>query len=174
MERFKVVRATEKDIEVLVHQRHEMFEDIRHRSREEHRIGDESYRTWAIGRLRRRLLRCFLVTDVRGTIVAGGCVWLREEQPGPGFPSGPRPYLMSMYTEPRFRRKGIASLIVGEALRWARNNGYESMTLHASKAGRKVYSKLGWKRTWEMEFDLEPEGKTRITAVRARSSRRAA
>jgi hypothetical protein len=44
---------------------------------------------------------------------------------------------------------------VKEAMKWAKRNGYSKMTLHASSAGRKVYTKLGWKRTWEMEASLE-------------------
>jgi GNAT superfamily N-acetyltransferase len=78
---------------------------------------------------------------------------------------------MSMYTEPEFRRKGFATLIVKEAMSWARRNGYARMSLHASKAGRSVYDKLGWERSWEMRVDLE-ETKNhtgRAHAVRART-----
>jgi GNAT superfamily N-acetyltransferase len=72
----------------------------------------------------------------------------------PGHDADAEPYLLSMYTEPSYRGKGLASMIVKESKKWARKRGYTWMTLHASKAGRKVYTKLGWKRTWEMEVDL--------------------
>ena len=48
--------------------------------------------------------------------------------------------------EPKFRRKRVATLVVKEAERWAWASGYHSMTLHASKEGRKVYKRLGWER----------------------------
>ena len=52
-------------------------------------------------------------------------------------------------------RKGVARLVVKEAERWARANGYPSMNLHTSKKGRKVYKRLGWERGWEMCTELE-------------------
>jgi GNAT superfamily N-acetyltransferase len=105
--------------------------------------------------MREETFSCYLVLDARGKAVAGGCVWLREEQPGPGFAGGMVPYVMSMYTEERFRRRGLASLVLDRAAVDARKNGHKWMTLHASKAGRKVYPKLGWKRGWEMYLDLD-------------------
>jgi GNAT superfamily N-acetyltransferase len=105
--------------------------------------------------MREGLLRCYVVTDGEGAVAAGGAVWLREQQPGPGHGARLVPYLMSMYTEPKYRRLGLASVIVKEAVEWARKRGYRRFTLHASKQGRKVYRKLGWTRGWEMYVDLE-------------------
>jgi len=45
-------------------------------------------------------------------------------------------------------------MVVKEAIEWCRRNKYERLMLHASEMGRKVYSKLGFKRTWEMRLDL--------------------
>ncbi len=153
---FKVRTATPKDIDVLVHQRHMMHEEMRHRSEEEHRIGDVSYRKWAVQKMRKGVLRGFIVADSKGEVAGGGAVWLREVQPSPGRPARLSPYLMSVYTEPSFRRKGVATRIVREAEKWARKEGYEEMVLHASRPGRKVYPQLGWERTWEMRRKLLP------------------
>jgi len=160
MQEFKVKVATAKDIDVLVHQRHMMFDDMARQSHrhphtvEEYRLGDSSFRKWALQKIREKLLRCYLVVDRSGEVAGGGGVWLREVQPSPGHDVGLMPYLLSMFTEPKFRRKGVASLIVREAERWARSNGYPRMSLHASHKGRKVYTKLGWKRGWEMYTEL--------------------
>jgi len=148
--------ATAEDIDVLVRQRHMMFEDMRPRTLDEHKIGDRAYRKWALQKMRKGLMRCYLVTDGKGKIVGGGGIWLREVQPSPGHPSRLVPYLMSMYTDPGFRRRGVATLVIREAEKWARDSGYPEMSLHASRQGRKVYPKLGWKRGWEMYRDLEP------------------
>jgi len=59
-----------------------------------------------------------------------------------------------MYTEPKFRGRGLATRIVNEAMRWSKRNGHAVMTLHASKQGRSVYSRLRWERTWEMRVRL--------------------
>jgi len=131
-----------------------MFEDIRHRSAREHKVGDESFSKWAQKKIKTGELTCYLAQSGTRT-AAGGCVWLREEQPGPGYTGGLIPYVMSMYTEPAFRRKGLASLLVKTMEREARREGHPWMTLHASTFGRKIYPKLGWKRGWEMYLDLK-------------------
>ena len=172
MKGFRVAEAAAKDIEVLVRQRHMMFEEMRHPSEAQHRAADSTYRRWARSRLRSGKLRGVLVIAPGGKVAAGGCVWLREVQPAPGRAARVMPYLMSMYTEPEFRRRGLASLIVKDSMNWARKNGYARMTLHASEAGRRVYSRLGWDRSWEMRADLSGPSVRRkkgATAARARS-----
>lgn len=151
--KFSVRRATLRDIDVLVSQRHRMFEDIRHRSKRDHETGDKAYRRWALKKMKEGRLRCY-VAEADGRIISGGCVWLKEEQPGPGYPGGMIPYVMSMYTDPAFRRKGLASMVLDAAVRDARQHRYPWMTLHASRFGRKVYPGLGWKRSWEMYLEL--------------------
>ncbi len=155
MKGFTVRAATAKDIDTLVHQRHMMFQDMRPRTAEEHRVQDRSYRSWALRKMRKGILKCFLVTDPKGRVAGGGAVWLREVQPSPGRPARLSPYLMSVYTEPDFRRKGVATIVVKKAEKWARSNGYSEMNLHASRQGRRVYPTLGWKRTWEMSTELD-------------------
>jgi GNAT superfamily N-acetyltransferase len=155
MKKFRVRVATMKDIDALVRQRHMMFEDMRPRTAEEHRVGDRAYKKWAVGKMKKGHLRCYLVTDEKGEVAGGGGIWLREVQPSPGHGARLMPYLLSMFTEPKFRRKGVATLVVKEAERWARASGYPSMSLHASRMGRRVYRRLGWERGWEMRTELE-------------------
>jgi len=152
---FKVKVATPRDVDILVHQRHMMFEDMRPRTEEEHRVGDAAFRKWVLRMMRKRLVRFYIVTNNRGDVAGGGGVWLREVQPSPGHDARLMPYLMSMFTESKFRRRGVATLVIREAERWASASGYPGMNLHASKAGRKVYAKLGWKRSWEMYTEFK-------------------
>jgi len=78
-----------------------------------------------------------------------------------------------MYTEPDFRRRGLATRIVREAVAWCRSAGFRSMRLHASRAGRRVYAKLGWERTWEYALRLAPgaPGGKSLTRRRGRAIR---
>jgi GNAT superfamily N-acetyltransferase len=169
---FRLRRATSKDIELLVLHRRKMFEEMSRPTDEELSIHDESYRVWAKEKLKRRLMHCYIVTTATGRPAASGCVWLREMQPSPGHPHGMVPYVLSVYTRPEFRRKGLASMIVEEATAWSRKHGYYKVVLHASKAGRKVYSQLGWKRTWEMEFRFDGPRPARLrTGTSRRPSR---
>ena len=89
------------------------------------------------------------MVGLRAEVACGSTV-----QPRPHRESRVQPYLLSMYTEPDFRRRGVASMVVKEAIEWCRRNKHERLMLHASEMGRGVYSKLGFKRTWEMRLDL--------------------
>ena len=154
-EAITIRHATLKDLDILVDQRHKMFEDIQHRSSKLHKAADTSYRRWIVNMTKKRRFVGFLAVKEDGEPVAGGCLWLRETQPSPGsMGTLMRPYLLSMYTKPKFRGRGIATLIVKEGMRWSKRRGYTSITLHASRFGRSVYSNVGWKRTWEMRADL--------------------
>ncbi len=88
---------------------------------------------------------------------------MQPVQPRPGYKRGVQPYLLSMYTEPDFRGRGVASRIVEAAVDWTRAQGYPSVRLHASDMGRRVYQRLGFKRAWEMKLDF-PKAKSRASA----------
>ncbi len=155
MSDFKIRRATSKDMDVLVEHRQKMFEEMDHKKTANLRKIADPYRVWARQMMKQGVYHGYVVTSEDGNVIASGCVWLRQVQPSRGRPASMVPYLMSIYTVPKFRRKGLASMIVKEAMSWAKKSGYSTMTLHASLAGKKVYSRLGWKRTWEMGVDLE-------------------
>jgi len=165
---FKIRRATAKDLELLVHHRHMMFGEMASPTEVELSVHDASYREWAKKMMKRRLLHVYIVETRSGKPAASGGVWLREMQPSPGHPHGMVPYVLSVYTSPEFRRKGLASMILEEAMEWAQKHGYYKIVLHASKTGRKVYSQLGWKRTWEMEFRYDSPKETRLKRAKPR------
>ncbi len=154
--RFLVRRATIRDVETLVHQRRRMWEDMGAKDPRALGQADKVYRRWAEKGLRNRTLLGWVAENKEGIVVGGGCVWLQPIQPRPGHSMGTQPYLLSMFTEPGFRGKGVASRIVRAAIEWTRKNGHHSLRLHASKKGRGVYRNLGFKRTWEMRLDFEP------------------
>ena len=87
-------------------------------------------------------------------VVAGGGVVLME------FPSSPRDsrairaFIVNMYTEPPFRKQGLAKMIMEEMIRWCKEQGFRWVALHASDAGRHLYETLGFKPTNEMRLSL--------------------
>ena len=142
------------DVDTLVEQRHRMFQDIVSRTPESLREADRKYKKWMIQLWRQKRFVGFLAMN-SVEVVGGGCVWIKDLQPSPtSWRNLKSPYLLSMYTDPKYRRRGIASSIVKEAMLWSRKKGYNHMTLHASKLGRPVYSRLGWRRSWEMIVKL--------------------
>lgn len=85
-----------------------------------------------------------------GRTVASGLVWFRAEQPRPDFQGFESPYILSMFTEPAVRGRGIATRIVRELLAICRERGFPNVGLHASRFGRDIYRRVGFERTWEM------------------------
>src|SRR5437667_11771479 len=151
--KLSVRSASVRDLDALVHQRRAMWKALGIRDIELHEKGDRVYRRWARARLRNHQLMAWVVKSDDGRTAGGGCVWLQQVQPRPHHASMVQPYLLSMYTEPDFRRRGVASMVVKEAIKGCRQKGYERLMLHASEMGRRVYSKLGCKRTSELRPD---------------------
>ncbi|HZW56733.1 MAG TPA: GNAT family N-acetyltransferase [Nitrososphaerales archaeon] len=148
---YKIRRTTRKDIDILVTHRRKMWEEINQRNgHRKLRIYDKPYQKWITEMIGRRKFIGLAAFSAEGRIVGSGGIWLRQIHPRPGQTNSEEPYLLSMYTEPEFRGTGVASSIVKEAMKRCKKKGYRSVRLHASKMARRVYSKLGWERTWEM------------------------
>jgi GNAT superfamily N-acetyltransferase len=151
----RIRRATLRDLDVLVHQRHGMWVDMGIRDNEQVRRQDRVYRRWARSRLKTGALLGWVAETREGTVVGGATMWLRAAVPRPGIKRLAQPYLLSMYTDPEWRGRGLATRIVDEATEWARKNGFRELLLHASRMGRGIYLGRGFNRTWEMRLELE-------------------
>lgn len=116
---------------------------------------DTAYRAWVLRERSAGRLFGLVVESADGTVAGSGVVWLQPSQPRPGRLSRQwMPYIMSMYTEPEFRGRGVATALVREMVRWATRKGYRRIFLHASPAGRPVYRRLGFENGNEMRRDL--------------------
>jgi GNAT superfamily N-acetyltransferase len=156
VKRLAMRRASARDLDVLVRHRRRMWEDIGGYTLPELDTADPVYRRWARTRLRSGALVGW-VTEAGGAVIASGCVWIQPIQPNPRWPDGRQPYLLSMFTEPEFRGRGLARRIVAAATTWVAAQGYPRFALHAADAARPLYAALGWQRTWEMRIDLARE-----------------
>ncbi len=128
-----------------------MWRDIGKMTAAQLEAGDPVYRRWIVARLKSGKAAAFII-ERGGEPVASGVLWIQEAQPRPGLREVRQGYLLSMYTEPAYRRKGLASAIVRAAVAWAREEGLERVALHAAPKGRGVYEAAGFKRTYEMRL----------------------
>lgn len=103
-------------------------------------LEDGSYRGWLV--------------EVDGHVVAGGGVAIVGFQPTPSDPSPRRAWVLNMYTEPSFRRRGLARLVLESIIAWSREQGLRSLLLHASDAGRPLYESMAFAPTNEMRLVL--------------------
>lgn len=94
------------------------------------------------------------IVEVNGVPVAGGGLQLRTLMPRPGHLGGaPEGLIVSMWTEPAHRRRGLGRRIVHAILAWCAERGIRRVTLHASNDGRPLYEAFGFVGTNEMRVD---------------------
>lgn len=149
---FKLSYAGREEVDLLTKHRMKMWLEIRPDYEKEVRATEKRTRRWIGEKLSEGSLVGLVVRTPDGEVVGSGCIWLREEQPRPSSMRLVVPYLMSMYTVKKFRRLGVASLIVKGALKWCRRRNYDRIILHASKEGRSIYESLGFESSNEMRF----------------------
>jgi len=90
-------------------------------------------------------------------IIAGAGVQRRSVPPHPGVGGreivlGVQGVVLNVYTEPTWRRRGLAALLMQHVLNWAEANGVKSLVLHASHDARPLYERLGFVPTNEMRY----------------------
>ena len=61
---------------------------------------------------------------------------------------------MNVYTEPRYRKRGLARRLMATVMDWCREQGLRTLILHASDEARPLYQSLGFRPTNEMSIKL--------------------
>jgi ribosomal protein S18 acetylase RimI-like enzyme len=128
-------------------QRRAMFFDMGYRDGLDTMV--EAFVPWVIEKMRAgEYLGWFAVAE-DGAIAAGAGLWLMDWPPhmiGPGS----RGNILNVYTEPGYRRQGLARRLTETAIDWCRAYGIGTVILHAREEGRELYRSLGFERTNEM------------------------
>jgi GNAT superfamily N-acetyltransferase len=159
---FDIRLATLADIELISWHRARMFRDMgelppelfetfRGQSRDKlhHMFARGDYIGWVVS-----------LADEPERIVAGAGVQLREVPPHPqtnangkiDILSGRQATIQNVFTEPEWRRRGLAGHLIKRIIDWSREEGVDSLVLHASDEGRALYERLGFIATSEMRF----------------------
>lgn len=145
--------ATIEDIDTIMRHRRGMFADMGYCDEAGFKameaasapvikagLEDGSYRGWLMGQ--------------DGKAVASGGLVIVSHPSAPDNPLPRRAWILGMYTELQYRRRGYAKAIIETILAWCRSEGYIYVSLHASDAGRHLYEALGFKPTSEMRLVL--------------------
>lgn len=167
-ERVRVRLATVEDADLIAGHRVRMFQEmgllppeliepLRSRARERLSVllGTGEYLGWLAS-----------APESPGTVVAGAGVQRRQVFPHPRrhadgsvvVATGRHAIVLNVFTEPPWRRQGVAKLLMRHILEWARSDRLDRLVLHASAEGRPLYERLGFVPTNEMRFadELEP------------------
>jgi GNAT superfamily N-acetyltransferase len=148
-------KATAADLPTLVRHRDTMWQEMGRVAPGESDPTSPAYGEWLLERMKRGSLTAYIVEE-GDKVLASGAVWIQEVQPRPGHPLTMWGYILSVYTEPEARRRGLARAIVDACVSRAQEVGCTRACLHASDEGRPLYEGMGFEPTAEMWLDLRP------------------
>ncbi|KFE68285.1 GNAT family N-acetyltransferase [Hyalangium minutum] len=78
-----------------------------------------------------------------GAVACAGLT-LFERPPAPTNLTGLEAYILNIYTEPEWRRRGISRRLLSELMEFARGLGAGRLWMHASEDGRPLYESVGF------------------------------
>lgn len=145
----KVRALEEADLELVCRHREQMFREA---GRDEGVLQSMTahFREWLRPHLRDRSYFGYLLSDAHQP-VAGIGLMLIDWPPHPSHPvSDRRGYVLNVYVEPAYRRRGLARELMQLAEAEFARRGVQFAILHATEAGRDLYAGLGWSATTEM------------------------
>ena len=98
---------------------------------------------------------------IRMSSLRGAGVHLRNVMPHPlktgsktiAIAEGRHGTIVNVFTEPEWRRRGVAALLLQRIIAWSREERLDRLVLHASSAGRALYEKMGFVATNEMRLE---------------------
>ncbi len=99
--------------------------------------------------------RAWMAETEAREVVGGGGIAIVPWPGSPAFPATRRGWILGIYTEPKFRRLGIARRVTETIVEWCRGEGFGYVSLHASQYGRPLYETLGFQATNEMRLYLK-------------------
>jgi GNAT superfamily N-acetyltransferase len=151
---FQVRRATAADLALVMHHRREMFREMGFDEPEGMAAMEATSAPYFAEGLANGDYQGWFLTDASGKVVAGGGVTLAAYHSSPRDPQSWRAWIVNVYTEPEFRRLGLAKTLMNLMVTWCKEQGWHSVYLHASQEGRPLYEAMGFQSTNEMRLRL--------------------
>jgi GNAT superfamily N-acetyltransferase len=151
-EGFKLWPASTADVETLVAHRRAMFRDMGYNDDVALNSMSAKFRGWLLDHMNAGDYHAWLVSTPDGLIAAGAGLWLMDWPPHMIGQGSRRGNILNVFTEANFRRRGLARELMKAVLLWCRENGVDTIILHASPSGRSLYESMGFEATNEMRL----------------------
>ncbi len=152
-EELAIRRATASDASIITHHRRRMFEDMGYADYPTMAEMCTLFEDWVRKKLILGEYLGWLAVD-GDAVVAGGGLSELEWAPSLLDVRTRRVYIHNVYTEPDYRRQGLARRLMVAMLDWCREEGIMAVSLHASDEGSALYESLDFKQTNEMRAVL--------------------
>jgi GNAT superfamily N-acetyltransferase len=150
----EIREASLADIPVLLRHRRLMWWDMGRRDERALDLMERFAAEYFSTALSEGTYRGFVAVDSGDKVIGGGGIVISPWPGVLGQPRAGRAMILNLYVEHERRRCGVASALMTEMIGWCRDNGFSSVSLHASDEGRALYERLGFKPTNEMQLDL--------------------
>ncbi len=151
--RMRIRAAQITDLELILHHRREMFREMGGDYERGLQAFENASRSYLVKALEDGSYYGQL-GEMNGEVVAGGGVLLAAWPGSPLNLDPRRAWILNIYVQPEFRRRGFARAITNSLIEWCRQSGFQSVALHASEYARSLYEGLGFKSTNEMRLRL--------------------
>lgn len=116
-----------------------------------------NFASWVARAIAERRYEGWIIADGLHPVASAG-LFILDWPPHPLDPVGEkRGYLLNVFVEPDYRRRGLAHDLVEMCMIEARRRGIHVVTLHASDAGRPIYESMGFNAGNEMIY-VAPAG----------------
>ena len=149
----KLRPASLADLDVILHHRREMFREMGGDYQRKLDLFDQASQQYFRSALQDGSY-VGLLGEIDGKIIAGGGIVIAAWPGSPLNLSPRRAWILNIYVDPEHRRRGLARAITEALIDWCKQNGFQSVSLHASEYGRALYEKLGFRPTNEMRRKL--------------------
>ncbi len=134
------IKATEKDLELLMQSRLEMLRAV-NQLRSDYKFTDE-FITCSMEYFKAAHQTTILAINEK--VVGCATMCYIDMMPTFSHPTGKRAHLMNVYTNPQYRRQGIAFKMLGLLINDAKEKGVTEISLDATELGRDLYKKHGF------------------------------
>lgn len=150
--KFETRRATAADATLIASHRRAMFEAMRSGSPDALDEMTRNFEPWLLPRLADGRYTGW-ITLHQGLPIASAGFLVLDWPPHPRDPAGSqRGYILNVYVDPLYRRRGLARSLLQLCLDDAHRRNLRVTTLHASQQGRPLYQQLGFTASNEMTF----------------------
>jgi len=145
MESLLTIRqANIEDIPLLLAWRKAMMRDITNCDEAQIAASVAAFTPWLEGMMAQPGRVMTFIGAADGEPCACAMVWVHEWYPGLGDIATQRGYILNVYTEPAWRRRGFAGQLVRQCVDWLRQQDIRIVSLHASPHGQSVYANQGF------------------------------
>ncbi len=153
-ERIAVRRASVDDARTIAKHRRSMFRDMGYKDEAALDSMAAKFLPWLEAKMASGEYMAWLAVTADASVVAGAGLWLMDWPSHMAGSSSRRGNILNVFTEPEFRRRGLARCLMEAALEWCRANGIDLVILHASNNGRQLYESMGFHTSNEMRIKL--------------------